>query len=216
MWYEIVGTSHVAEESEKRIKAAFKRFEPDVIAVELDSARLYALMHEAKPNYSLSLIKQVGLRGYLFALIGGWLQRKIGKRVNITPGADMLAAVKLSKGKKGLLIDRPLHITLKRLSKAMGWREFKQAVKDVWDGFFHKERVTIDLKKVPDDVLVERLLGEFRQRYPRPYKVLVEERNQYMAKALQRYHTHNPDVKILVVVGAGHAQGLEGLLGEAI
>jgi len=59
---------------------------------------------------------------------------------------------------------------------------------------------------------VERLLGEFGERYPRPYTVLVTERNARMARVLQGYHEEHPERKVLVVVGAGHARGLGVLL----
>jgi len=48
----------------------------------------------------------------------------LGKIVDMTPGSDMLAAVRLAQrdNRKLLLIDRDLHITLQRLNKArVGW-----------------------------------------------------------------------------------------------
>lgn len=216
-WFRIVGTSHVASEAERLIVAAYDGFLPDAIAVELDPARLQALLAEARPNYSPSLIRRVGLRGYLFGVIGSWLQRRLGRAVNIAPGADMLAAVRVAQRhqKRLLLIDRPIQVTLHRLGKVLGWRELKRFCRDLWGGVFGNERVRFDLARVPDDALVARLLTEFRRRYPRPYRVLVEERNRHMARALRGYHAEHPYQLVLVVVGKGHEEGLRALLEAA-
>lgn len=213
----IVGTSHVARTSAKRIKEAFEAFAPDVIAVELDASRLSALLQNQRATASPALIRSIGLRGYLFAVIGGWLQRRLGRVVNVAPGQDMLAAVKLARQheKPLLLIDRDVRVTLRRLSAVMGWRELKQFLKDLWEGLVKREHVTITLSDVPDEALIERLLREFRKRYPRPYRVLVTERNKYMVDLLRRYHEQHVTERILVVVGAGHVAGMQKLIDDS-
>ena len=52
----------------------------------------------------------------------------------------------------------------------------------------------------------------FSTRYPSIYNVLVEERNRYMIKKLIKLLRENPDQKILVIVGAGHEEGMKELL----
>lgn len=213
MWYRIVTTSHVAKEAIARVAAAVEEYEPDIVAVELDRNRLHALLSRQRPGYSPTIIRSTGLRGYLFAVIGGLIQRRIGKMVNVTPGADMLAAVQEARQRKlpVLLIDRDVRLTLRRLSRSLGWRELRQSFVDLWRGLVHRERIRIPLDKVPSERLVRRLLGEFKKRYPRPYHVLVEERNQFMAHALLHYHAQHPEHRILVVIGAGH-EGINRLL----
>lgn len=51
-----------------------------------------------------------------------------------------------------------------------------------------------------------------KKRYPSVYRVLVEERNIYMAKRLANIATHYPDANIIAVVGAGHEQEIAKLL----
>jgi pheromone shutdown protein TraB len=216
-WYRLVGTSHIASQSIREVRRAFEEWTPDVVAVELDPARLHALLTEAKPSYSPKMIRVIGVRGYLFALIGSLVQRQLGRIVGVSPGSDMLAAVRLAHKEKRmlLLVDQDLQVTLRRLSKAMGWKELRQFFKDVWDSLVHKERVTINLNEVPESAFVDRLLELFGSRYPRPYAVLVEERNRHMVRALQAYHERHPEQKILVVVGAGHRAGMLRLLEDA-
>jgi pheromone shutdown protein TraB len=107
-WYRLVGTSHIAPTAKQIIATATQEFKPDVIAVELDPQRLAALAQGVKPDYHPRLIGQLGVRGYLFALIGSLAQRHLGKIVNVTPGSDMLAAVTVAQQEKlRPLVDRP-------------------------------------------------------------------------------------------------------------
>jgi pheromone shutdown protein TraB len=214
-WFRLVGTSHIAAQSIKEIRKTFEEFAPDAIAVELDAGRLYALQSKAKPSRSPAMIRVVGVRGYIFALIGGFAQQRLGAMVGVAPGSEMLEAVKLAKKdeKQTLLIDQDMRVTLQRLNHALGWRELRQFFRDMWDSLFHKERVAFDLSKVPEQEMVVKLLSVFKGRYPRPYRVLVSERNAFMARALARHHKAYPEQKILVVVGAGHVEGMEELLG---
>src|SRR5690349_17084657 len=97
---KIVGTSHVAQESAQAIRTAYEEFKPDTIAIELDKRRLQALhqrkageKHERPP---LSMVREVGLTGYLFILIASSLQKKVGDILKVEPGVDMLAGVELA------------------------------------------------------------------------------------------------------------------------
>lgn len=213
-WYLLVGTSHVAKSAVKKVRSSFKEFNPDVVAVELDPQRLQALLTDAKRSSFLSMVGAVGVRGAFFALIGGALQRKLGAILKMVPGADMLAAVKEAQHheRRVLLIDRDLRITLHRLGKSLGWREFRQAVKEL----FKREKLSFKLSDVPSEELVSKLLVEFKHRYPRPYKALVSERNTHMVVALLNYHKARPSDRLLVVVGAGHLEGMRSLLKKRI
>lgn len=217
MWYHLVGTSHIAATARKQITDALKDFDATTVAVELDRQRLSGLLSGGKPSYSPRLITKIGVRGYLFAVIGGYVQRKLGKVVNVAPGVDMLAAVRIAQreNKRLVLIDRNIQVTLHHLNKALGWAEAKQFLKDTYAGL-RGEKISIPLTKTPSPTLVKKLLNQLRQRYPRVYHVLVEERNQHMVAALKKYHEQYPEEKILVVVGAGHIDGMQELLQESI
>jgi pheromone shutdown-related protein TraB len=201
----IVGTSHIAESSLKEIEFIFNKENPDLIAVELDQQRLYALLSNQKPNYSPRMIKEIGLKGYLFALFGSLIQQKLGDIVGIKPGSDMLRAVQLAKlnNKKIALIDRDVRITLTRLSNAIEWKEKLNFVIDLFSTPFSK-KMKINLKTVPEKELIKKLLGLLKKRYPGLYRVLVEERNKILALKLKTLLENYPDQKIMAVLGAGH------------
>ncbi len=210
---KIIGTSHIAKESIDKINVEFIDLNPDIVCVELDHRRLHALETDQKPDKSLRGIKEYGLTGYLFAIIGGFIQQKLGNIVGIKPGSDMLTAVKLAKSSKKqlCLIDQDIDITLKRFSKEFTFREKMRILWDVLRAPFGK-KVNIDLNSVPKEELIAKLMGDMKVRYPNLYKVLIDERNIVMAKNIYKIMSKNVDKRILIVIGAGHEKELLELI----
>ena len=56
------------------------------------------------------------------------------------------------------------------------------------------------------------MMGQMKERYPNVYKTLVEDRNVFMFKRIVKLLRKFPDKKLLVVVGAGHKEGIEEML----
>lgn len=209
----IIGTSHIAETSLKEVEAVFRSQKPDIIAVELDHNRLHALLNNKKPSYSLQLIPQLGLKGYLFALFGSIIQQKLGSVVGIRPGSDMLRAVELARDNKKriALLDRDVRVTLARLSKAIGWKEKLNFLLDLLTAPFSK-KMRINLKEVPEKKFIRKALAILKKRYPGLYLVLVDERNKIMALKLKALMENYPEHRILAIVGAGHEEDLLSLV----
>ena len=67
----------------------------------------------------------------------------------------------------------------------------------------------LDLRKVPPNELIKKLIMRVKIRYPNIYKVLVHERNLYMARVLKLIIEKNPEKDVLAVVGAGHEDYLK-------
>ena len=218
---QIIGTSHIAKQSVNEIKKAFEEFQPDVVGVELDLQRAKSLMENQKSKISLAAIMEIGVKGYVFAKIGQIVQKKLGKFVGVSPGTEMKTAVMLAaKGKKEVaFIDQPIQITLKKFSKTLTWKEKFRFVADIFKGLlFPKKQIKqygldqFDLSKVPKDELIKKMMGQMKGRYPNVYKSLVGDRNIYMFKRIVKILRTFPDKKVLVIVGAGHKEGIEELL----
>ncbi len=221
MKLHLIGTSHIAQESSKEIRKYIEEEKPDLIAVELDFQRAAALLQEENSELSLSHIFRFGVKGYLFAKVGQYLQQKLGKMVGVSPGAEMKTALELARKHKleVAFIDQPIHITLRRFSSSLTWKEKGRFVADLLSGlFFPRQQLKKlglskwDLKKVPEREMISSLMKELKKRYPNVYRVLVEERNKYMVRQLISLLRHHPGKKILTVVGAGHKEGMEELL----
>ena len=211
----IIGTSHIARESIDQVKDFIAKQKPDIVAVELDKGRLSALVSKKREKMRFADIKHIGINGFLFSLIGAWIEKKLGEKVGVSPGSEMLSAVRLAQqsGAKIALIDQDIAITLKRFSKAFTWREKFRLVADILKGLiFRKSVVSFDLSSVPDSKLIAKLIKEVRLRYPNIYHVLVAERNEFMAQKLATISADFPEKRILAVVGAGHESELIVLL----
>jgi len=214
MAVKIIGTSHIAKESEQQISDYIALEKPDIVAVELDASRAVAIFQPQR-KLKITDIPRIGLMGWLFAAIGSWAQKKLGEGVNMVPGADMRAAMIAARKIKAriALIDRPIQITLKRLSSEMSFFQKLKFFGYLFFGeFFKSEKVEFNLEKVPGSELVEVLTKKLRQMFPALYKVLVSERDEFIANQIKLLKRENPKSNILVVVGAGHLRGVKALL----
>lgn len=216
----IIGTSHIARQSVHEVKEELAKG-PDIVAIELDKARLEGLMSRGKTRLSILDISKVGVVGFLFAVLGAWAQRKLGSFVGVAPGTEMLTAVKLAKRNNAqiALIDQNIAITLKRLSDSITWREKLRFVLEIFKAIFFSRRELkrlgieqLDLTKVPPKELVKKLTAEMKKGYPNVYRVLVKERNDFMSARLAALIDANPDKKIVAVVGAGHEEEMLDLI----
>ncbi len=209
-----LGTSHIAKQSLDEVKNAIEKEKPDIIALELDHKRLHALMQKQR-RLEIGMIRKVGIKGFLFLLIGAWAEKKLGKLVGVAPGSEMRQALKLARKAniKVALVDQDIEITLKRLSQELTWKEKWNFVKDILSGLFsRKKEIDFDLRTVPDKKTIKKLVGKLRERYPNVYKVLIGERNIVIAHNLTKIMDNNPNKKILVVLGAGHVEDVIKLL----
>ena len=218
---KIIGTSHIAKQSVNEIEDAVSLWKPDIVAVELDLQRASALMAEKKSKVSLAMILKIGVKGYVFAKIGQFVQQKLGKFVGVSPGSEMKAAMELAKQEKlkVAFIDQPIQITLKKFSKYLTWKEKFRFVYDMFKGLLfprkHMKDLGLDqfdLTKVPGKEVIKKMMNMMKKTYPNVYRALVSDRNKYMVKNIIKILRKNPGKKILVVVGAGHQEGMEELL----
>jgi len=211
----IVGTSHIAKESLKKVKETIEKEKPDLVALELDKKRFISLIKKRKTSFSIKTIKKIGLKGFLFAFLSSFISRKLGERVNVLPGSEMLVAYYTAKKKKIpiALIDQDIEITLKRFSQTFSFKEKIRFLLDILSLpflAFSKQKLKINLNKIPKKKFVIMMINHLKRRYPSLYKVLVEERNIIMAKKL--FFLMKKYKKIVVVVGIGHEEGIIHLL----
>ena len=222
----LVGTSHIASESVKNVAAVIDHFAlagSCVVGVELDKQRFYSLVHEQKKTSSFSFenIRRFGFKGFVFALIASTVTERLAKMVGAKPGDDMLSALKTAKKHDFLiaLVDQPIHITLRRFSQTLTWKEKWHFLVDIFFGiFFPKHEMkrygfsSFDLTKVPPETLIKKLLLGVEQRYPNIYRVLITERNAFMVRKIRQFQEKYPDRVMIVVIGAGHEDGMKELL----
>ena len=215
----IIGTSHIAKQSIKEVQDIIAKQEPDIVALELDKKRLAALLSEQKGKVRVRDIKHVGLKGWLFSVIGAWVEKKLGDQVGVSPGSDMIAAFKTARKVKArvALIDQDIEVTLRRFSKELTWKEKWRFFVDIVKGLiFRKTEIGFDLSTVPTQATISKLIKKVKKRYPNIYKVLITERNEVMASNLTNLLVRFPDEKIVAIVGAGHEKDILNLVKRKI
>lgn len=207
-----LGTSHIAVQSLKEVRTYIENEKPDIIALELDKKRLNALTSKAPGKMRLGNIRVIGLKGFLFSLLGAWAEKKLGKIVGVAPGSEMKEALKLAKERNIsiALVDQDIEVTLKRLSKSITWREKLNFLYDMTRAFFlRKTEIDFDLETVPDKRVIKRLTSKLKERYPSLFRVLIDERNAVIAENLKKL---GKEKKILVILGAGHVEEVMGIV----
>ena len=210
----LIGTSHISPESVKEVKKIIDEIKPTYVAVELDKGRLLGLMGK-KEKLKIKDMFKLGIKETLFIMFGSWLEKKLGKMVRTKPGDEMKVAVREAAKIKAkiLLIDQEINITVKRLFKYLTFKDKIRFVGDIIKGLLgFGEKMSIDLRKVPESELIEKLILQVKERYPNIYKVLITERNEIMAKRLIKFMEKNPSEKIVAVVGAGHESGMSEII----
>jgi pheromone shutdown protein TraB len=153
------------------------------------------------------------------ALVLTWLlsliQTKFARETGSPTGAEMLAAVGEAKavGAKIKLIDRDIRVTLHRLNSLM---PLSERVKLTFQMLFTMllPKGKLDINKLTEDEVVRQLLQGFYKLSPTTYRVMIEERDDYMAKQLIPLLESRR--RVVCVVGAGHVLGLERRLREAL
>ena len=218
---KIIGTSHIAKQSIEEIKKAVEEFQPQVIAVELDTQRALALMQEQKTKTSVKDILKIGVKGYAFVRIGHYIQQKLGKTVGVSPGSEMKTALEIAhqKNLQIALIDQPISITLKNFSKELTWKEKWRFFSDIVKGIISPQKQIknygmeeFDLRKVPEEKMILKIIGQMKRQYPSIYKTIISDRDKYMVRQLVKLMRDHPEKKILAIVGAGHKEGMGKLL----
>jgi len=202
----MVGVSHVDPEGSNRIRREIRESKPTVVAVELCPQRLATLIEiergYAKPGF---VLQKGGLVGLLITM----LEKTAGEKAGVLPGSEMLTAVKEAENTKATveLIDQPILITLQKLSAIPFWEKLKfitEAIKAILSSFsMSKSEIT--------KINADEILREFKNRYPNLSRVLIEERNAYMAERLKDIlqRTEGP---IIAIVGLGHLTGIAKIM----
>lgn len=209
----VLGTSHIAKQSIDQVRKAFKIIKPDIVALELDKPRFLALTSKNK-IISLKKYKGLNFKSFLFNLIGSYIEKNLSKQTGFSPGTEMKTAINLSKKQKIRieLIDQPINITINKLTSQLTRKEKLSLLKEILLFPFSKNKIEFNLDEVPSEEIINKLIKETKEKYPTIYRILVKERNEYMAKALYKIINTNPDKKILAIVGAGHQKEIIGEL----
>lgn len=197
----LVGVGHVFD-LQSGIRRAIEERRPAIVGVELDVARFQALQAPASRSHAFGV----------YAILA-YVQRRIAAEYGTQAGAEMVAAAHAAKdvGAGLAFLDLDSRSVLSRLIGAMSAKEkVKFAVSILGGLFVRKSTVEKELRKF--EANEGAFIDELARDFPSVRRVLIDERNAHMAKALRSLEADHGSV--LAVVGEGHVDGLRALLAD--
>ena len=205
----IVGTAHISRQSADLVKEVIEKEKPDVVCVELDEKRMIALSEKNRwENLDLkSIIKQKQLSTLIVNLVLSSYQKKLGEKLGVTPGTELLEAIKVAKENNipVELCDREVRITLRRAWHSMNLWQKSKFLPGGLAGIFEKQELTEEkLAELRSKDVLSEMMDELGKAMPVLKKVIIDERDQYIAQKMK----DAKGVKIVSVVGAGHVKGI--------
>ena len=205
----IIGTAHISKQSAELVEEVITAEKPDIVCVELDKQRLEALSNKKRwENLDLkSIIKEKQLSTLLINTLLSSYQKKLGKKLGVNPGLELLKAVEIAR-ENNIPIelgDRDVRITLKRAWRSMSfWQKAKFMTMGL-ASVFDKEEITEEkLEELKNKDVLSELMNELGKTMPVLKEVLIDERDSYLAKKIKESNGK----KVVAVVGAGHLKGI--------
>lgn len=209
----LLGTAHVSKQSVEDVRAELATGTYDAIAVELCEPRHRRLTGtDDWADVDLFKIIRSGRTGMVAAQLAlSAYQKRLADQLGIEPGAEMKAAVDgaAASSLPLWLVDRNIGITLKRLVRTVPWYQRWPLLMGILTTAMTRSEVEPEeIETLKEGDMLENTFSEFAERSPRLYNTLVAERDRYMAARLRARIADEQPRRVLVVVGAGHLQGL--------
>lgn len=209
----LVGTAHVSRESVEVVRRVIAEESPDRVCVELDPQR-YEVLTERKKWEAADLrevIRKRQLATLLVHMLLSSYQKRIGGRLGVVPGSELLEAVRAAEA-RGIpveLCDREVRITLRRAWSALSLWKKSLLLSSVLAGVADPPELDeADLRRMRSRDVLNELVQELGRAFPALKRVLIDERDAFLATRILRAE----GMRLVAVVGAGHLQGMRRAL----
>ena len=213
----LIGTAHVSKNSVELVTSVINEEKPDTVCVELCESRYQSIRQkDAWLNTDIvKVIKEKKTFLLLSNLILASFQKRIAKKFDIVPGQEMIEAIRAGEaaGSKIYPADRDIRVTLSRVWHNMGfWGKIKLLFQLLMSLGEVGDITEKDIEKMKQEDVLETLLAEVGKSLPVLKKILIDERDMYLAQKIKSA----PGRKIVAVVGAGHVKGIKSYWNDAI
>jgi len=206
----LVGTAHISPESVKLVKVVIEQEQPDCVCLELDDKRHQALTQKKKWQ-ALDLkeiIKNKQLSTLLVSLLMASYQKRLGGKMGVFPGAELLAAAQMAN-KYHIpisLCDRDVRITLRRAWKSTSFFKKGYLLTSLLASLFDKSDISEEkLTELKQKDVLSELMDEMGETLPDLKRVLIDERDIFLVEKIKA----SPGKRIVAIVGAGHVGGMK-------
>jgi pheromone shutdown-related protein TraB len=209
----LVATAHVSQGSVDDVVAVIESEKPDRLCVELDEGRWRSM--SSPDAWQKTDIVKIIKEGRAFLLLANLalssFQRKMGAEAGIKPGAEMLASIRAAEaaGIPYSLCDRDVQTTLRRAwGKSNFWNKAKLMAQLIESAFSNEKPSAEDIEKLKERSELDEMMGELAAYLPSVKETLIDERDRYLAAKIWSA----PGERLVAVIGAGHAPGVEAWL----
>lgn len=205
----LVGTAHVSKRSVELVKEVIEAEQPDTVCVELDEQRYESLTNKNKWRDMdiFKVIKEGKATLLLMNLAISSFQKRLAKELGSKAGQEIMQGIESAEeiGAELVLADRNIQTTFQRIWRGIGFKGKTMLLSSVFAGIFSKESITEEeLEQMKQQDMLDSMLQEFTEHFPRLKKPLIDERDQYLAQKIKDAQGE----KIVAVVGAAHVPGI--------
>jgi pheromone shutdown-related protein TraB len=205
----LIGTGHVFNLA-AALTTVLDQKHPDVICVELDPQRYHALMQrQTNPTTSQHTSRNLPL---IYRLLARF-QQSMAQQYGVNPGDEMLTASSYAQSHNLplKLIDMNAQKLFITMWHSMSFAEKIKLIFSGFSGFFvSKKHVEEELNNFQNNF--EEYIDKIGSQFPTIKKLLIDQRNDYMAQQLL---TLTPSYEtIIACLGDGHLTGISKILTE--
>ncbi len=207
----LVGTAHVSRASGAEVEGVIDAIHPDTVCVELDELRYRSLVD---PEYWRTLdvasVIRDGRVGVVLASVAlASIQKRVGDKLGIRPGAEMLAAARRAEaiGARLVLADRSIQVTFQRTWHNLGVKNRLKLLAFLVMAPLSSIEEDIDadaVERLKEEGSMHDMMAEFARAMPQVKEPLIDERNQYLMSMVREA----PGRRVVAVVGAAHVSGM--------
>lgn len=210
--FYVIGTAHISQHSVDEVTRTILELRPDTVCVELDQTRHDGLIDDSGWR-RLDIGRAISEKRVLFLLVSLALsayQKRMGDKLGVRPGAELLAAVTAAREVGALLVlaDRDVQVTLKRAWRGLSAKEKLQLLglgaAPVGGETLAEELTAERVEQLKDRKTMTDMLAEMAKALPGIKRPLIDERDLYLISSLREA----PGKRVVSVVGAGHVPGM--------
>ena len=205
----LVLTAHVSKQSVLDVQETIEHIQPDCICIELDDKRLESI-NNPKDISSMKLIDVIKEKKVAMVVVNYILsnyQKKMAEHMDSGVGDEMREGMKQASSLKIPLhtIDRDIQTTFSRIWHSLSFLEKANLLVSFIAMMFEDQELNEeDLLKMKQEDILNEALKEITDEFPTVARILVTERDQYMAQKIKEA----PGSNVVAIIGAAHANGI--------
>jgi pheromone shutdown-related protein TraB len=206
----LIGTAHVSKASAEQVKEVIELERPDAVCIELDEQRYQSITDGDKWRDMdiFKVIKEKKATVLLINLALSSFQKRMANQLGINAGQEMIQGIQSAKEVDATLVlaDRNIQITFSRIWHNVGlWGKMQLLTQIIFSIFSNESISEEELEKMKSQDMLNSMLNEFTEHFPKLKTPLIDERDQYLAQKIKEA----PGNKVVAVLGAAHVPGIK-------